>query len=331
VAVKVQYPLTERCFYSDLGNLSLSSRIVHWVFPQIDLDWIIRRFKNEIQKELNFVQEAQNSQEVASLFSKQTSLLKIPSIHWDLTTRRVLTMELIEGVKITDVAALRAIGINPRQVVRSLYEVFGEMIFCHGFFHADPHPGNIMVQPQSNVPLNFRIALLDHGLYRRLSPEFRQDFCQLWKALIPFNDQRLFSICKKMGVETHYRYFPLLISRSYWRSLKLVSLRELASLEVFRLVENASEDLMLVIKSFVHLHYIASDLGVNSFEVARVLAKFAFKGEAFWGPEAERKSAIRKYFGFYSKYIFFKLAVARKLFSEAICNLYYRLLSIEII
>lgn len=331
IAVKVQYPLTEKCFYSDLDNMSLSSRIVRFVFPQLDLDWIVKKFTAEIAKELDFEQEARNSQQLAKYFQGKPTI-KVPFVYSHLSSKRVLTMELIEGVKITDVAQLKALGISPRKVVRSLYEIFGEMIFCHGFFHADPHPGNIMVQKREG-PINFRIVLLDHGLYRRLSPQFRQDFCELWKSLIPFNEARLFQISKRLGIHSHYQYFPLLISRNYWRSLKLVSLKELASLEVFNLVENVSEDMMLIIKSFVHLNYIASDLGVNAVEIARVLAKYAFKGDTLYAgwEEGRRSNLFVGYCKFYFQYIRFKSCVLQSVIVDFFTSLFQRILCIEIL
>lgn len=305
IAVKVQYPLTERCFYSDLSNLSLAIRFVRLAFPSIELDWVVSKFTTEIEKELDFVAEGKNSEAIAALF-KGRKILKIPRIDWTLTSKKVLTMELIEGIKINDKETLLRNGIDPRRLVESLYEVFGEMIFCRGFFHADPHPGNIMVQ---NVGTrgNFRIVLLDHGLYRRLDDEFRVNFCVLWKSLFPYDEPRLLKVCKKLRIVSHFQYFPLLISRTYWRSLKLISLKELASLEVFNLVENVSEDLLLIIKALVHLNYIASDLGISSIVAAKTLARFAYEGDSLFLPGALSQNKNRSYLSFYFRYFGFRL------------------------
>lgn len=301
VAVKIQYPLTERCLKSDLQNLRLSAWLVRLLFPGIDLGWILKKFTTEIEKELDFITEAKNS-ETAAAALKHRPRVKIPVICWPLTSRRVLTMELIEGIKINDVEAIKAAGISPKSVAISLYEAFGEMVFCQGFFHADPHPGNLMVLPSSNEKGNFRLVLLDHGLYKRVPESFRRQFCTIWKCLIPYNEAKLKEVCSEIGIIHHYQYFPLLVSRSYWRSLRLVSLRDLASLEVFNLVEGVSEELMLIIKAFVHLNYIASELGAGSLEMARVFARYAFRGTSVYGITVPSVGVLR-YFCTWSKYL----------------------------
>ena len=87
----------------------------------------------------------------------------VPTIVWEHTRRRVLVMEFMEGIKINDLRGLRRAGVDPAWVTRTLVDVFAEQILGHGFFHADPHPGNLQVQPEGP-----RLVLLDFGLAKEL-------------------------------------------------------------------------------------------------------------------------------------------------------------------
>lgn len=94
---------------------------------------------------LDRVQEARNSARVAAMFRGQRDVY-VPPIFNELSTRRVLTMEFVRGVKPTNAEALAAIGVSGREVAAKASRVFGDMIHVHGFVHCDPHPGNLLVR-----------------------------------------------------------------------------------------------------------------------------------------------------------------------------------------
>jgi predicted unusual protein kinase regulating ubiquinone biosynthesis (AarF/ABC1/UbiB family) len=94
------------------------------------------------------------------------------------SSRRVLVTEYAPGVRVTDVAGLRAYGLDPREIARRLADVFTEMILRHGFFHGDPHPGNVLVQPSG------RLVLLDFGLAKAFPPGFRERVARLTLAIL---------------------------------------------------------------------------------------------------------------------------------------------------
>lgn len=103
-----------------------------------------------------------------------------------LCSERVITMDFAPGVKVDDVAGLRAAGFDPAAVGALVASAFGEMIFLHGFVHCDPHPGNMFVRWRA-VGASRRapqIVLLDHGLYREVAPGTRLTYCKLWEALV---------------------------------------------------------------------------------------------------------------------------------------------------
>ena len=105
----------------------------------------------------------------------------VPEVYREFTTRRVLTMELLEGIKVTDVDALERAGIDKHLVAQKLIEIFCDQVLRDGFFHADPHPGNILVQPGP------KIVLLDFGLAKDFPPTFRDGIVRLTFSILTAN------------------------------------------------------------------------------------------------------------------------------------------------
>lgn len=121
-----------------------------------------------LHQETDFVCEAKNSELVASDFAHLPGGggVHVPSIHWGQTTRRVMTMEWIDGIPISDLTKLRSEGFKVPELANIMVESFSHQIFVSGFVHADPHPGNILVRrkPGTNAA---QLVLLDHGCYLR--------------------------------------------------------------------------------------------------------------------------------------------------------------------
>ena len=153
VAVKVQYPEIAEQVRGDLANLRALFRAVGWLERDFDLLPIVDELGAQVPRELDFVQEAHNAEKVAALL-----------VH----RRELLMMEYVEGIKITDLEGLRAAGVDAAWAAETLVDVFAEQILRHGFFHADPHPGNLIV-----VPAGPRLALVDFGLAKDLPAGFR--------------------------------------------------------------------------------------------------------------------------------------------------------------
>jgi aarF domain-containing kinase len=132
-------------------------------------------------------------------------------------------MEFIDAPKISEVQHIEALNLDPKEVAKALCEVFGEMIFCHGFVHCDPHPGNIFVRRlpgcSSDAP-KAQLVLLDHGLYRQLDEDFRRTYCELWRAML-VRDSKLLQQCgEKLNVGPYAKYLPLLFT---YRSIRSTS------------------------------------------------------------------------------------------------------------
>ena len=198
VAVKVQYPEIGRLVRSDLSNLRVLFRAVGMVERDFDLMPLVNELGTHVPLELNFVNEAHNAEKVARFFDGRDDV-HIPRIHWEYTTRRVLVMEFIEGIKISDAGALRAAGVDPDAVMRTLIEAYCEQILVRGFFHADPHPGNLIVQPS---PSGHRLVFVDFGLAKELPGRFRSGILELAGALVEGSADSMARALHDLGFET---------------------------------------------------------------------------------------------------------------------------------
>nr|XP_025877000.1 uncharacterized aarF domain-containing protein kinase 1 isoform X3 [Oryza sativa Japonica Group] len=209
VAVKVQYPGLERRMKIDIMTMSFLSKSLSWIFPDYRFEKLLTEFERTMSMELDFIQEAKNSERTASCFRKN-NVVKVPCVFWELTSKEVLTMEFCSGYKVDNLNSLRKADISPTKVAKALIELFGEMIFVHGFVHGDPHPGNILVSPQGQG--KFSLVLLDHGIYKELDQKFRLDYCQLWKALILLDSQKILELGEHFGVGKYAKYFPVIFT-----------------------------------------------------------------------------------------------------------------------
>ncbi|HEU4428403.1 MAG TPA: AarF/UbiB family protein [Myxococcota bacterium] len=166
VAVKVLYPGVERSVAVDLA----AARVGLWLFDFVtvaDLDQVYAQVRDSIRGEMDYVAEGRAADEIARNLAADPELAKrtrVPRIHWPLTRRRVLTMEFVDGVKINDREALAARGVDPREIALWAVRAFLHQMFRDGFFHCDPHPGNLVVDEQG------RVGILDFGMHQRLDP-----------------------------------------------------------------------------------------------------------------------------------------------------------------
>jgi len=146
-----------------------------------DFTPIVRELENMVPLELDFENEGRNAETVAKNLSHRPEFI-VPGIVWERTSKRVLTMDFIPGFKISDVPGMRAAGIDTAQVAQLLTEAYCEQMLINGFFHADPHPGNLIVQPGP------KIALIDFGLSKRFPAAFRRSFVEMTRAIILKDD-----------------------------------------------------------------------------------------------------------------------------------------------
>jgi predicted unusual protein kinase regulating ubiquinone biosynthesis (AarF/ABC1/UbiB family) len=122
--------------------------------------------------------------------------VRIPKVLWEHTARRVLTTEFIDGIKISDIPRLLEARIDPNQVAQIMTEAYCEQILVHGYFHADPHPGNLLVLPGPQV------VFIDFGLSKDLPEAFRMNYARLTLAIIRQDEQEMAAAFRAIGFRT---------------------------------------------------------------------------------------------------------------------------------
>ena len=178
VAVKVLRPGIEEVIAEDLKTLErviiLLELLTDWG-KRFDLWTVYREFSRVLLAEMDYLQEGQNAERFKNNFASDPGV-KVPAIFWNYTTRRVLTMEYIEGHKIVQ-AAEWANAVSPGEVVKKLIEVYIRQVLEHGFFHADPHPGNILVLSDG------RLGFIDFGMVGTITAHDREALRELVLAV----------------------------------------------------------------------------------------------------------------------------------------------------
>jgi predicted unusual protein kinase regulating ubiquinone biosynthesis (AarF/ABC1/UbiB family) len=169
VAVKVQRPNLEAVIKGDIGILRSVAKFAER-FPQLNenADWsgMLREFDVTIHEEMDYEAEGRNAERFRDHF-KNWPNVHVPKIHWHATTSKVLTMEFIHGTKVTDLTELERLKVSPEKVNRLLIKTYLKQLLEDGFFHADPHPGNLLVMPDG------RLAFFDFGMVGRITPQLQ--------------------------------------------------------------------------------------------------------------------------------------------------------------
>ena len=179
IAIKVQRPDIEKTITLDVAILHDLARFVEKHVPEavgLNPTGVVQEFTETLQRELDFENEASNAERFAEQFEGNPHI-RIPKIYRDHSTSRVLTMDYITGIPITDSDALRAQGTDPAELAVTMTGLIYEQIFDHGFFHGDPHPGNMTILQDS------RIVLYDYGMMGKFTPQMRESIALLVSGL----------------------------------------------------------------------------------------------------------------------------------------------------
>ncbi|KAG2391368.1 Protein ACTIVITY OF BC1 COMPLEX KINASE 8 [Vigna angularis] len=271
------------------------------LYPQYKLEWLPLAFAKSVSSELDFVQEARNSEIAAKTF-RNNKMVKIPHVFWDLTTRLVLTMQFCAGHKFAcGNVDIQAIGVDPEKVAKSLIQLFAEMIFVHGYIHGDPHPGNILVSPEGCN--GFSLVLLDHAVYTVLDEEFRKDFCKLWEALILKDSMKTMWFGERLGSGKYSRYLPIIFTGTTIESKYAVGIsieekealkRELKSLlfeDLHSFMESLPPDFIAIMRA---------ESIIRKMDVSRVMRLLTYTKYAVYGglcPKLNGEGQSRKILG----------------------------------
>lgn len=192
VAVKIQHPDVDRTVRVDLRTMRGILRIVGLFIPQRGLMTVYDEVRAMILAELDFEAEGRNLERIAANFVGSDDVL-MPAVVWERSSRRVLTTDWVDGTKITNSAALDARGADRRALAVKLVHAWCKQIFKDGVYHADPHPGNILVTPEG------RIALVDFGAVAELGPRMREGIVEFLHGVLAANTEKICAALHTMG------------------------------------------------------------------------------------------------------------------------------------
>ncbi len=200
VAVKVQRPGIEDLIRVDLAALQ---RVLGWlrryrpITRRADLEALFQEFSRTLWQEVDYLAEAENARRFAAMFADDPTV-RIPAVYAQRTTRRVLTLEDVYFIKITDFEAIDRAGVDRAEVADRLLRTYLEQIFIEGFFHADPHPGNLFVEPLGDG--HWRLVFVDFGMVGHLTPQAKAGLRELAIAVATRDADRILVAYRQLGM-----------------------------------------------------------------------------------------------------------------------------------
>jgi predicted unusual protein kinase regulating ubiquinone biosynthesis (AarF/ABC1/UbiB family) len=197
VAVKVLYPGIRHVIKVDMRVLRLAIVVYKWFLPVQNIERVGDALVDLLNRETDYEHEASMMERMAANFAGSKDIL-FPEVVHDLTTKNVLTMSFMEGLKINRVAEMPELGIDPHAVGVRLVESFYEQVFVHHLFHADPHPGNFLVQA-GRKPSRPKIVVLDFGAISEVRPQMVNGMIELLQGIFDEDGDRVLEGFYEMG------------------------------------------------------------------------------------------------------------------------------------
>ena len=206
VVVKVQRPNIENIIATDLAALRTVGNWLQRYRPisrRADVPALLAEFTRVLYEEIDYLAEGRNAEIFAANFEGDEKV-KVPRVVWTHTARRTLTLEDVLAIKITDYEAISAAGIDRAEVATRLLDTYLRQIFEDGFFHADPHPGNLFVAPLSQItidkPVPWQLTFVDFGMVGRVPPHTREGLRELLIGVGTQDAARVIKAYQMLGV-----------------------------------------------------------------------------------------------------------------------------------
>jgi len=208
VVVKVQRPDIRRQVLDDMEVLADLAEVLdtRTDLGRYGLADLLEEFRKSLLDELDYHREAENLTTIARILSDHPGIV-VPKPYPDFSTGRILTMEFVEGRKITELGPLGQLELDGAPLADDLFAAYLQQVLVEGVFHADPHPGNVLLTPDG------RIALLDIGMVARLAPAYRERLVKLFLALADGRPDEVTRIARTLGEELH-DFDPVLLERA---------------------------------------------------------------------------------------------------------------------
>jgi len=208
VVVKIQRPNIENLIATDMAAMkTVGNWLRHYrpISRRADIPALIREFERILYEEIDYLAEGRNAETFAENFASDDRIC-VPQVIWSHTTKRVLTLENVWDIKITDYEAITKAGINRGEVASRLLDAYLKQIFEDGFFHADPHPGNLFIHPLRDSPSRdggqreWKLVFVDFGMVGRVSPVVKDGLREVLMAVGTQDSHRLIQAYDTLGV-----------------------------------------------------------------------------------------------------------------------------------
>jgi ubiquinone biosynthesis protein len=280
VVIKIQRPGIEKKILLDLDLLGF---VASWAqknnpdFQIINLEGVVEEFGKALKEELNFNHEATNVMRFGHIFGKDNTIY-VPKVFKDFSTSKLLIEEFIEGIKVDNIEGLLEEGHDPELIAHRGARLMFKQIFVHGFFHADPHPGNIFIRDK-NI-----ISFIDFGMMGSLRP-YHMDF--LGKYVLGYvqrDSKKITSAMLLLCGRRHYDKFDELefeisdmMKQYQFLSMKEMDFNEILNRSIDIIVHfglNIPPTIFLLIKALVTIEGVAAKLNPK-FDIAKEMAPFA--------------------------------------------------------
>ncbi|MGW9020861.1 ABC1 kinase family protein [Leucobacter chromiiresistens] len=200
--LKVQRPGIDGIVAVDLAALRKVGRWlshVRLVSRRVDMPSLVEEFAVTSLEEIDYLQEAANAERFRENFAGSAGVA-VPELVWERTSRRVLTLQDVSAIKVTDIDALRAAGVEPHDVALRFAAVMFDQLFTHAFFHADPHPGNVFVTPDDDAPEGWRLTFIDFGMMGEVPAGTRGALRSMLIAAATRDGRGLVAAMREVGV-----------------------------------------------------------------------------------------------------------------------------------
>jgi len=278
VVVKVQRPDMEKIIETDLDILFQLAHLTERYISEsrlYDPVGLVEEFAKTIRMELDYSTEGRNAEQFRKNFEEDKTVY-IPKIYWDLSSKYILTMEYIEGIKINNLNELDKAGYNRKQIAKNGAKSFMKQMLIDGFFHADPHPGNMLVMEDEII------GFLDFGMMGKIDEESREKFINLFMAVLEYDSNKILAGMLTLGftsqetIDTRSLKMDIadLLAQYYDKTLKEIVLGEfitqLAQISIKYHIKMPAE-LALLGKSLLTIEGIglALDPDFNLTEIAK--------------------------------------------------------------
>lgn len=316
VVVKVQRPNIPQVVETDLAALRVVARWVHHYKPirrHVNVPLLVEEFSRTLLEEIDYIHEGRNAEQFAKNFQDRPEV-QVPAVYWTHTTLRVLTLENVLAIKITDNAALDAAGVDRAAVADTLIDIYLQQIFEDYFFHADPHPGNLFILPTAppdpatgRAP--WRVVFVDFGMTGTLPPNLQAGLREVLIGIGTQDTRRLIQAYQTMELLLPNADLPLLekatnkVFQRFWgkSTAEMMNMKHAEAVEfvqefsdlVFDMPFQAPENMVLLARCLGILSGICSGLNPD-FNVWTSIGPYAQKlvqaeagsGWRFWLDEA---------------------------------------------